>query len=200
LTRYKNWTGLPYRLVEKIKIGSTAVWLAPGAAQNLWEVLVAVQRRLIDVSPGRRSSGTKSSPRYRDAHEIWIDLKRSRNKPTRISEEAVGQIVNRVEYAAVLETADYSRKTYQTYQRVFRWARNRFSAEFDVALSFANADAFGGHRYTKAWARRVRPDYAVPVISVAPLNSLSASYKSQFHYSKRRTAGQRKNLLARKRR
>ena len=53
-------------------------------------------------------------------------------------------------------------------------------------LVFGNPDAFGGHTYTKSWARRKQPVYAVPVLVVAPLNLLPASQRSQMNAKFRR--------------
>ncbi|MFN2199973.1 MAG: hypothetical protein ACK2UO_02145 [Caldilineaceae bacterium] len=210
-TRLKNWDGLPYYLLPEFNIGDTANWYAdPGLADDLWPILTQIQKQLVRKSPQGRAPGVygaPSNPQYHKAHRIFFDGVHVTSRPRSPRPGAFGWVVNLTEYASTLETPDFSYQRFRTYQKVFRWAVRRFSDDADIMLMFGDPNSMGGHLYTKRWAQRRRPVYAVPLIAVAPLNLFPRSQRSQFNAQFRRTLnkgsrskGIRMNVLAIQRR
>ena len=197
--RRKRWKGLPYYLLDEMDLGSTANWYADQTGVDLWPILEELREMARKLSPRRKSGGQPSSPSYRDAHSIFYGGNKIVSRPAEQPPEALGMITNLTEYASTLETPDFALKgmsqKYQTYQRLFRYAKRKYANTVDIMLVFGNPDAFGGHTYTKSWARRKRPVYAVPVLVVAPLNLLPASQRSQLNAKFRRALTGPKNKV-----
>jgi hypothetical protein len=71
-----------------------------------------------------------------------------------------------------------------------------WNEEYDIVLTFANPTEFGGQVYTSTYKKQPLPVYAIPVITVAPLNSLPRRMKTTFSFKKRRSLRDRTNIKA----
>ena len=183
-------TGRVIPFIKDMTFGSRARFFGPDAEINLdmMPVLAWIQTELHKRSPVRPAYMSAHHLRgtYRRNHEIWYDnKKRSRlwrvGARGNINENAIGLVMNRTDYASVLETPDYKR--HQTYQKVFRAAKRKFSKDWDVNLRFADPSPFGGTILTSRY--KSSPTYAMPVITVGYLNALGGR-AGQFSKTKRR--------------
>lgn len=187
-----------YKEARQLKIGFTAVYTSDGVARTpLADVLRKIQAMLVNGSPVRTG-------RYKAAHEIFYNG--SRGLPSKESQKETdfGQIVSRLDYSSALETADFARRAkFQTYQTVLSKISSQklWADEYDITGNFSGAAPFGGLVITSTYRDGYIPQYTIPVITVAPLNSLKARSKGNFVYIKRRSLRSRRNqrALARKR-
>jgi hypothetical protein len=153
---------------------------------DLATVLRAIKVMVVRVSPVRTGF-------YRGKHQIRVNGKTVGTPgPGSIKDpSAFGQVYNRVDYSSTLETPDFTKP----YQKAFKMAVKRFGKDWDIVLRFANPDTVGGNiktsRYTAARKKRV---YAIPVITVAPVNTLQGAGK--FRFVRRRGATTRRNMLS----
>ena len=180
ITNYKK---PPRNLISTMKFGTVANFFADSVLKDMVPVLRDIKLMLHQLSPVRPSS-MRAHHRvglYRKSHEIYINGQRRINlsRSEDIPEGSVGQVVNRLDYAAVIEAPGWHR----TYQKAFKKAQRKYGNDWDIRLQFADPDVFGGLLISSKY--RKRPHYAVPLISVAPLNSLRNAGK--FAFIKRRT-------------
>jgi hypothetical protein len=192
---------LTYREIQKLKLANVARFEAPGyvGITPLREVLLTIKKMLIKASPKRLKRSSKRTPpgTYRNSHEIFVNGSRYTGGVGRREqkENDFGQVISRLDYSAVLETPDYK---YKPYQKVMNQIRRRqlWWDEYDIMMTWANPEPFGGMIYTSVYRDNYRPVYAIPVITVAPLNALPRRLKGNIGFKKRRTLSQRTNIRA----
>jgi hypothetical protein len=73
--------------------------------------------------------------------------------------------------------------------------QSMWAGEYDIVMTFADPTFFGGQIYTSTY-KTPPPPYAIPVITVMPLNSLPARMKSALAYKRRRSLRARGNVKA----
>lgn len=198
-TRRKDWVGHPSSIMMDMKAGTRANMFSQGVDRDLMKVLRDVYSIVKQLSPVRPATMRGPHPRglYRRSHEIWVNGKKSAGGSggADLNESSYGQILSRIDYASTLETADFKRQ--QPYQKAFRKALSKYRSEWDLRLEYANADFFGGNiRTSRYTAKRKTRVYTIPVITVAPLNSLPDAGK--FISIKRRGKNARTNVLSRR--
>lgn len=193
----------PYRgpaayIAKQMKIGSRAsLFTGPAdeATTDLATVLLDIYVIVVQSSPVRPGwmRGPHARGLYRRSHEIWVNGRRASTLSAGVYDNPsdFGQILNRIDYASTLETPE-NRKP---YQRAFKKARAKYGYDWDMRLEYAQAKAFGGNIKTSRYtSKRKDREYAIPVITVAPLNTLDQT--GEFVWVKRRTAKQRSNPAA----
>ena len=181
-----------YSKVKELKLGLGARYINPGFADitPLNDVLLDIYNRLVRVSPRRKGF-------YRRYHEVYTNDKRGFLTRDQIPTD-FGFITNRIEYASTLETPDFPASN-RAYQRVITTLKRRraYFDEYDITMIFADpVKVAGGMRYRRAWAKKKKPIYSIPLIAVMPFNSLPSRYKGNIMYKKRRGLQDRNNALA----
>lgn len=200
-TRYKD---LPskrmYGEIAKLDIGNLAVFAAgPATAVTpLIDVLSAIRKMLHKESPkrGNPKAGGKRTPpgTYRKSHMIFYNGKRFVGGSVEQQASDYGEVFSSLDYASTLETPDYT-KPYTTVMGIIA-RRRMWWDEYDITMTFADPKHFGGMIYTSNYKEGKLPVYAIPVITVAPLNSLPRRMKGNLMYKKRRSLKQRRNPVA----
>ena len=189
-----------YSEIGKMKMGTGAYFSAAGGPRtSMRRVLRTIRAMLRTASPVRSKGYRKRTPpgTYRASHEIWTLGKPGLPPAKGQADSDWGQVLSRLDYSSTLETADWSKKTYRTYSRVIEQISKQglWEGEYDIVMTFANPNFFGGQVYTSTY-RKPPPPYAIPVITVMPLNSLPARMKSALAYKRRRSPKYRGNVKA----
>jgi hypothetical protein len=191
-----------YREIGKMKIGTGAYFSAAGAGvprTPLRDVLLSIQGMLKSMSPVRAKGYRKRTPpgTYRGSHEIWTLGRPGLPSVEGQTDTDWGQVLSRLDYSSTLETPDWSKRKYRTYSRVIEriGKQSMWAGEYDIVMTFADPTFFGGQIYTSTYSK-ANPLYAIPVITVMPLNSLPARMKSALAYKRRRSLRERGNVKA----
>lgn len=202
--RISNYPGSPAPLARRMNLSSLLVLYAEIEAAiqalDLAKVLRSIKVAVIRYQGPRPASMPGPHPRglYRRSHEIWVNGRRSNPSLGSLLDDpnAFGQVLNRLDYASTLETKEYSRP----YTKALKDAVKRFGGDWDIRMDFYSARAFGGNiRTSRYTAKRKDREYTIPVITVAPANTLRNANRTTPNFIRRRGPKARENPKVSKR-
>jgi hypothetical protein len=184
--------------IVKLRVGERLSAEAEAVARDILKVARDIKIELVMRSPvgsltrGYRYSAGRGPGGYKANHEIFLNNRKitTATRQTSVGEDAIAHVMNRVDYASVLEAPNY----YRVYQDVLKWAVRRYGKDFDINLSFAPANAFGGSFVPGAKGkssllyRRMKSNF--PVITIMPFGTMKRG-AGRFTPIKRRSSRQR---------
>lgn len=200
----KGYRGSIPDLIAQMDFGSRLQLYASATGregETVFDIALKLRVLLRQLSPVRTGL-------YRRSHKIWIDGRPAKPRGLqKVELDSYAWVFNPLDYAAVHETVKYSKP----YQRALRRAKDSFAKEWDLLLEFASPLKLGGQVYggryaffnrggrgpgarsREGWSRTRLPIYQVPIIVIAPLNTLP---RTGFYWRKRRTLRSKPPLSA----
>jgi hypothetical protein len=182
--------------IGKLRVGERLSADAIATAKDILKVGRAILVELVNRSPvgntqRYRYSGGRGPGGYIANHELWLNGRKlaQAGGGRTPGEEGVVQIINRVDYAVVLEAPRH----HKVYINTYAWALRKYGNDYDIRLEFADKRTMGGSFMPTAGGsgsmpgRRMMTNF--PAITIGALGTVRGAGTKAF--IKRRTAKQR---------